>query len=136
MAKTPLELSKDVSNPFNLSDDNIRKDIRPSRSGSLSQEVGSSYENISDRYGLDFDSLVYGDQGFMKTKYPQGFPDFKGDVIYSEKYWNELDNWFKENTGMSLADRENYVKAKRKELYGADDDYESTPNLDKDGLPF
>jgi hypothetical protein len=26
----------------------------------------------------------------MQTKYPGGFPDFDGDVIYSEKYFNEL----------------------------------------------
>lgn len=36
------------------------------------------------------------------TKYPEGFPDFAGDVIYSEKYWEELVK-FAESKGISLA---------------------------------
>ena len=108
-------------NPFELSDENIKPTIRPYRAGSLSQEIGSTYDNLSDKHGLDFNELVYGNRGFMKTKYPNGFPDFKGDIVYNKKYFDELDNWFKENTGMSLSDRANYVKAKRKELYGIDE---------------
>jgi hypothetical protein len=38
----------------------------------------------------------------MMTKYPEGFPDFAGDVIYSEKYWEELVK-FAESKGISLA---------------------------------
>ena len=39
----------------------------------------------------------------MKTKYPEGFPDFRGDVIYSEKYWKELVA-FAETKGIDLND--------------------------------
>jgi hypothetical protein len=38
----------------------------------------------------------------MMAKYPEGFPDFAGDVIYSEKYWEELVK-FAESKGISLA---------------------------------
>ena len=37
----------------------------------------------------------------MVTKYPEGFPDFDGDVIYSEKYWNELVD-FADSKGIDL----------------------------------
>jgi len=132
--KQGIEKIKDRS-PFDFDDSYISKEIRPARQGSMSQEIGSIYQNASDRYGLDFSDLVYGNKGFMKTKYPNDFPDFKGDVVYSEKYFDELDKWFKENTGMSLKDRENYVKAKRKELYGIDN--KEYKDYDKyDGLPF
>ena len=33
---------------------------------------------------------------FMETKYPNGFPDFDGDVIYSRRYWDEFAKWAKE----------------------------------------
>lgn len=107
-----------VQNPFELSDDRITKDIRRHQSGSMSQEIKSLYDELSDKYGIDLENLIYGEQGFMNTKYPNDFPDFNGDVVYSPKYWAELDNWFKENTGMSLADRKAYVEKRRKELYG------------------
>lgn len=57
---------------------------------SQSQEISNEYSRLSKKYGIDFEDLVYGEGGFMQTKYPGGFPDFDGDVIYSEKYFNEL----------------------------------------------
>ena len=112
-----------IKNPFELSDDLIPQKIRPARSGSMSQEVGSLYENLSDLYGIDFDNLIYGEEGFEKKVRPNLKGDFNGDVVYSEKLWNELDKWFKQNTGQSLRDRLNYVRQKRKELYGDSEDY-------------
>lgn len=57
---------------------------------SQSQEISSEYSRLSKKYGIDFEDLVYGKDGFMQSKYPGGFPDFDGDVIYSEKYFSEL----------------------------------------------
>lgn len=63
---------------------------------SQAQEISREYEKLSKKYGIDFEDLVYGEEGFMKTNYPENFPDFAGDVIYSEKYWNELVDFAKE----------------------------------------
>lgn len=69
---------------------------------SLSQEIGDTYKKLSKLYGYDIGELIYGADGFMDNCYPNGFPDFAGDVIYSEKYWNEFENWLKENRGITL----------------------------------
>ena len=53
---------------------------------SQSQEIAQSYKNLSKLHGVDLEDLVYGEGGFMKSRYPNGFPDFAGDIIYSEKY--------------------------------------------------
>ena len=58
---------------------------------SQSQEISKAYKSLSKKYGIDLEELVYGEDGFMKTKYPKGFSDFAGDVIYSEKYWTEFE---------------------------------------------
>lgn len=120
MAKNPLELidnmvkeDQEQTNKYNLVP---TKDIRPVRMGSMSQEVGSSYNNLSDLYGIDLNDLVHGDKGFMKTKYPQGFPDFQGDVIYSDKYWKEFEDWANKEKGIDWNDR-------RWERYKLDPDY-------------
>ena len=63
---------------------------------SQAQEIGREYDRLSKEFGIDFNDLVYGEKGFMKTKYPEGFPDFAGDVIYSKKYWDELVEFAKE----------------------------------------
>ena len=42
----------------------------------------------------------------MKSMYPNGFPDFKGDVIYSEKYWNEFVQWAKDIKGIEIKPEE------------------------------
>ena len=63
---------------------------------SQAQEISNEYRRLSKEYGIDFEDLVYGEEGFMRTKYPDNFPDFAGDVIYSEKYWNELVEFAKE----------------------------------------
>ena len=34
--------------------------------------------------------------------YPNGFPDFKGDVIYSKKHWDEFKNWLRDTKGITL----------------------------------
>lgn len=74
---------------------------------SQSQEIGQAYKRLSDRYGIDFDELVYGRDGFMNSLYPRNpnyvyFPDFDGDVIYSEKHWNELVDWALKNKNVRL----------------------------------
>ena len=70
---------------------------------SQAQEIGQTYKNLSKKFGFDVEDLVYGKDGFMNTKYPEGFPDFAGDVIYSEKYWNELVDFAKEK-GLKLTE--------------------------------
>lgn len=72
------------------------KEAKKSLNESQAQEISNEYRKLSKEYGIDFEDLVYGEKGFMKTKYPEGFPDFAGDVIYSEKYWNELVEFAKE----------------------------------------
>ena len=79
-----------------------KKKNRPIKSGSVSQEIGSIYEYLSDLYDVDLENLVYGSNGFMKSKYPNGFPDFAGDLVYSEKYWKEFENWLKKEKGIKL----------------------------------
>ena len=74
---------------------------------SQSQEIGSTYKKLSKLYNVDLEELVYGDDGFMKSCYPKGFPDFAGDVIYSDKYWAEFEKWLKETKGIVLDDKGN-----------------------------
>ena len=74
---------------------------------SLSQEIGQEYRRLSEINGIDFDELVYGKDGFMNALYPSNpnyvyFPDFNGDVIYSEKHWNELVDWAKKEKGLDI----------------------------------
>ena len=74
---------------------------------SQAQEIGQEYRRLSDKYGIDFNDLVYGKDGFMKSMYPDNpdyvyFPDFNGDVIFSEKHWNELVDWAEKNKGIKL----------------------------------
>lgn len=52
-------------------------------SESQSQEIGNTYRKLSTYYGVDLDELVYGPEGFMQTKYPNGF-DVPADIIYLE----------------------------------------------------
>ena len=82
---------------------------------SQSQEIDRIYRLLSDRYGVDLVELVYGKNGFMKTKYPNGFPDFKGDVVYSEKYWDEFERWLDKERGIILSDKySGYADSRRK----------------------
>ena len=74
---------------------------------SQAQEIGEEYRRLSEKYGVDMDELVYGKDGFMNSCYPHNpdyvyFPDFNGDVIFSEKHWNELVDWAKKNRGIDL----------------------------------
>ena len=75
---------------------------------SQSQEIAREYQRLSEKYDLDFDDLVYGENGFMNSCYPEGFPDFYGDVIFSEKYWNEFEKWLKDTKGIELKHEDNY----------------------------
>lgn len=74
---------------------------------SQAQEIGQEYKRLSKKYGVDFNDLVYGKDGFMKSNYPDNpnyvyFPDFNGDVIFSQKHWNELVDWAENNKGIKL----------------------------------
>jgi len=69
---------------------------------SQSQEIAKYYRDFSDKYNLDLEDLIYGPEGFMETCYPNDFPDFKGDIIFSEKYWNEFEQWLKDTKGITL----------------------------------
>lgn len=80
---------------------------RPKCKDSQAQEIGEEYRRLSEKYGVDMDELVYGRDGFMNSCYPHNpdyvyFPDFNGDVIFSEKHWNELVDWAKKNKGINL----------------------------------
>lgn len=79
---------------------------------SVSQEISNAYKQLSKAYGRDIEELVYGPNGFMATKYPNGLPDFRGDIIYSDKYWAEFEEWLeaqdqiKEDLEDDLTDQE------------------------------
>lgn len=79
-----------------LTDQEFAEQLQKKLQESQSQEISREYDRLSKKYGINFEDLVYGEEGFMKTKYPDNFPDFAGDVIYSEKYWNELVKFAKE----------------------------------------
>lgn len=66
------------------------------------EEPAVMYEGLGKFYGLNLENMVYGKNGFMKDKYPNGFPDFQGDVLYSPKHWDEFENWAKEKYGVDL----------------------------------
>ncbi len=87
-----FQLAEDLEK---IKDDTI-VDQKDTLQESQAQEIGGEYNRLSREFGIDFEDLVYGKEGFMKTKYPEGFPDFAGDVIYSKKYWNELVEFAKE----------------------------------------
>ncbi len=74
---------------------------------SQSQEIGNYYREFSKKYNLDLNKLVYDEDGFMNSCYPDGFPDFDGDVIYSEKYWGEFEKWLKDVKGIELDEGKN-----------------------------
>ena len=62
----------------------------------------------------------------MKSCYPNGFPDFAGDVIYSEKYWNEFEKWLKDTKGIELHEELTEAKKKKKPY---DSKYITTGNI-------
>ena len=66
------------------------------------EEASVMYEGLNKFYGYDLEEMVYGENGFMKEKYPNGFPDFKGDILYSSKHWDEFEDWAKEKYGVDL----------------------------------
>lgn len=84
---------------------------------SQSQEIGNTYKKLSKLYGVDMEELVYGDDGFMKSCYPEGFPDFAGDVIYSDKYWDEFEKWLKDAKNIVLKEdvQPNLEEAKKED---------------------
>ena len=69
---------------------------------SSSQEIEEYYKEFKDEFGYDLNELIWGEDGFMQTKYPAGLPDFAGDIIYSEKYWEEFEQWLKDIKGIDL----------------------------------
>lgn len=78
---------------------------------SQAQEIGEEYRRLSEKYGVDMNDLVYGENGFMKSCYPDNpnyvyFPDFNGDVIFSKKHWDELVDWAKKNKGIDLTNKD------------------------------
>lgn len=68
---------------------------------SQSQEIGNAYRKLSKYYGVDLDELVYGPNGFMATKYPDGF-SVSADIIYLEDKWDEFEQWMKEKHGIDF----------------------------------
>lgn len=78
-------------------------DFVESLTESQAQEISKMYKSLSKDFGIDFEDLVWGETGFMMTKYPEGFPDFDGDVVYSEKYWEELVD-FAASKGIDISD--------------------------------
>lgn len=59
---------------------------------SQSQEIKQIYNQLSKELGIDLDKEVH---DFMQENYPNGFPDFNGDIIYSKEYWEEFEHWLK-----------------------------------------
>lgn len=111
---------------------------------SQAQEIGQEYRRLSNKYGVDFDDLVYGKDGFMKSMYPDNpnyvyFPDFNGDVIFSEKHWNELVDWAEKNKGIKL-DKWGDIKYKDEfddflnESLNSNDNVKQIVNIIKDKL--
>ena len=94
---------------------------------SQSQEIAQSYRNLSKTFGVDLEELVYGEDGFMKSCYPEGFPDFAGDVIFSEKYWTEFEDWLKETKGIEL--KEDLTEDALEERSMADIPFDSAVNV-------
>ena len=66
------------------------------------EEASVMYEGLNKFYGYDLETMVYGEDGFMKEKYPNGFPDFKGDILYSSKHWDEFEDWAKDKYGIDF----------------------------------
>lgn len=93
------------------------------------EEPSVAYDDLSRFYGLDLEKLVYGDNGFMKSVYPNGLPDFAGDILYSEKYWKQFEDWLKQKYGVSLED----IKKQNEKEYR---DYERETHDSWGGLPF
>lgn len=74
----------------------LNQKIEENLNESQMQEIAQAYRDLSKEYGVDIKELVYGVDGFMQERYPNGFPDFKGDIIFSEEYWEEFEDWCKE----------------------------------------
>ena len=74
----------------------LNQKIEENPNESQMQEIAQAYRDLSKEYGVDIKELVYGVDGFMQERYPNGFPDFKGDIIFSEEYWEEFEDWCKE----------------------------------------
>jgi len=68
---------------------------------SQSQEIADSYRKLSKLYGVDVEKLVYGPEGFMASRYPDGF-DVSADIIFLEDKWNEFERWVKETKGVDF----------------------------------
>ena len=60
--------------------------IEESLTESQAQEISREYKILNRMYGEDIEELVYGKDGFMQSRYPEGFKDFAGDIIYNKKY--------------------------------------------------
>lgn len=60
--------------------------IKEALTESQAQEISREYRILKDMYGEDIEDLVYGKGGFMQSRYPEGFKDFAGDIIYNKKY--------------------------------------------------
>ena len=102
---------------------------------SQSQEIGQAYRDLSNKYGIDFNDLVYGKDGFMKSMYPDNpnyvyFPDFNGDVIFSKKHWDELVDWAEKNKGIKL---QKWGEVSDADTYGDEliNDFETRHNWDE-----
>lgn len=63
-------------------DDTIKEALTESQA----QEISREYKILNRMYGVDIEELVYGKDGFMQSRYPEGFKDFAGDIIYNKKY--------------------------------------------------
>lgn len=92
MTKDEL-LDKEGTTDVDLINAGRPEEERVELSESVSQEISRAYKQLSKEYGRDIEELVYGPNGFMATKYPNGLPDFRGDIIYSDKYWAEFEEW-------------------------------------------
>ena len=90
---------------------------------SQSQEIGNMYRRLSRYYGVDLNELVYGPNGFMETKYPDGF-SISAEIIYLKDKWDEFEQWMKEKHGIDF-------EAIREKNRKDSDDYEPQLTTDR-----
>lgn len=89
---------------------------------SQTQELSSIYRRLDKHFGLDFNNLIYGIDGFFWNNYPKVWnrdlsgrfgckapettdkmPDFNGDPVYSETLWGEFADWLLKTKNINIS---------------------------------
>lgn len=90
---------------------------------SVSQELNSLYRELSSKTQLNIQKLIYGENGFLYSVYPEYWnkvfrKDKKSevkevslstcDIIYDREKWNEFSEWLKKEKGIDLNSKNIY----------------------------